>query len=950
MWRFSILYILVIILSFGIVQCQECGRQPDVAVIVVASVFSTLAVVLLIFGIIFFILWKRRRDLLKPQSTPIKKNRLVEERDSASPDVGHTNPGFNDSDIPADISLAEEGVGGYIQCQEYTSPAKKKSPKLSSGEGPSNKPWSSLPTSDIPPGLQRNGSVGSFDDTFFGVDPEVSSVWLQSQDFIGLGFNIAGSMRDGIFVSQVHNRGPAVESGQFKVGDRILSVTISFENMVYEDALTILSYASPYPVRVTLQKEKLVRKDRRVSESPSTLSHPLYRSQSMDTLKKIRKDSTLMPQRSFSEMRPEKKKENHQRSSAIASFSAKGEAFPTIQEHGSKKDLKLTNGGDVFKETVVTVEREPTNVNIPSVTVNMVDGNEKHDTSNATAFAANLFDKLNEQDKLDMLRLSYEDPNDDSNNSKVVISSAETSFTETAKSVGSLDLDAVVVSKSAPIKPERRKKSRSSGSSVSSSDTSISPRVSSLQSPDSEVVQEVFTDAGVQLSESQPKSSVFIDEVSEEIITPAIKDRNISVMSDKIEFSDVDITEKNDTSRSSLDIGSLTLVDYSLSDMESTLRPTTPENRNIVDEELITPEQSKKDSSGQSLSNMIAFKGTPTENGENSSIGSDVCNDTVIKASNSSSSLSSSGDEKNESKLQNTSEVDFNVTASNPSLFSTPYPSRNTKEKISGMSYDISMNELNDIETQMSQKSKQGKDLQKRGIAFEVRDDFTTGSVRTVAVDSKSPSVLRTMSCFDKIGNLEQFENTMQMTRTGSFTKNVKKDTTDSSLEWSGKRLVRSGSFSDIPQDDSVKDWRDHNVIDDSDTINSSTNEDIISSNDSINEDENEQKGLKKSNFFRARENLANLSDNSESLQSLQSLTESSSRSSTPPPPYTANGKDNGLGSSPDSIKLPNNLSTTDVIFNTDSDNNIIPAVKIENKENIRVSVSTSGHDDDTDC
>lgn len=48
-------------------------------------------------------------DLLSPQSTPIKKNRLVEERDSASPDGGHTNPGFNDSDIPADISLAEEG-------------------------------------------------------------------------------------------------------------------------------------------------------------------------------------------------------------------------------------------------------------------------------------------------------------------------------------------------------------------------------------------------------------------------------------------------------------------------------------------------------------------------------------------------------------------------------------------------------------------------------------------------------------------------------------------------------------------------------------------------------------------------------------------------------------------------------------------------------------------------
>ena len=31
-------------------------------------------------------------------------------------------------------------------------------------------------------------------------------------------------------------------------GDRIVALTICFESIVYEDALTILSYASPYPV------------------------------------------------------------------------------------------------------------------------------------------------------------------------------------------------------------------------------------------------------------------------------------------------------------------------------------------------------------------------------------------------------------------------------------------------------------------------------------------------------------------------------------------------------------------------------------------------------------------------------------------------------------------------------------------------------------------------------
>ena len=44
------------------------------------------------------------------------------------------------------------------------------------------------------------------------------SVLLESRDMIGLGFDICGSMRDGIYVSQVHNRGPAIETGLIKIG------------------------------------------------------------------------------------------------------------------------------------------------------------------------------------------------------------------------------------------------------------------------------------------------------------------------------------------------------------------------------------------------------------------------------------------------------------------------------------------------------------------------------------------------------------------------------------------------------------------------------------------------------------------------------------------------------------------------------------------------------------
>lgn len=100
-------------------------------------------------------------------------------------------------------------------------------------------------------------------------------------------------------------------------GDRILNVTISFRHVVYEDALTILSYASPYDVTMELEKglrpsnSSTLKKRKATSavclsgspsatlsvnagsvqspEAPSNdrLVHPLYRSQSIDDLSKV---------------------------------------------------------------------------------------------------------------------------------------------------------------------------------------------------------------------------------------------------------------------------------------------------------------------------------------------------------------------------------------------------------------------------------------------------------------------------------------------------------------------------------------------------------------------------------------------------------------------------------------------------------------------------------------
>ena len=76
-------------------------------------------------------------------------------------------------------------------------------------------------------------------------------------------------------------------------------------NMVYEDALTILSYASPYPVILQLRKAMPVPfDDDDVTDDLSKLtSHPVYRSQSLDDLSKINRDRWTGPRKTWTQLR-----------------------------------------------------------------------------------------------------------------------------------------------------------------------------------------------------------------------------------------------------------------------------------------------------------------------------------------------------------------------------------------------------------------------------------------------------------------------------------------------------------------------------------------------------------------------------------------------------------------------------------------------------------------------
>ncbi|XP_045462060.1 uncharacterized protein LOC123672114 [Harmonia axyridis] len=234
-------WLLFFVLSFGFVSAEEgCYGAGFVSTSVVLAVFITLCVV----GAVYY--WFRRRP---------KTEHLILETD---PEKGKTeyafdNPGFKDA------TLAK---------------SHEKSPTKNELEREEKQKRSNWP--NISAHTTKTEKKRAKDDCS-PAEQEVKVISLKSHDFTGLGFNICGNMKEGIYVKDILHRGPASESGKLNTGDRIRSVTINFEHIVYEDALNILSFASPYEIKVEATGGKILFGSSSKSNHPS---HPLYRSTS----------------------------------------------------------------------------------------------------------------------------------------------------------------------------------------------------------------------------------------------------------------------------------------------------------------------------------------------------------------------------------------------------------------------------------------------------------------------------------------------------------------------------------------------------------------------------------------------------------------------------------------------------------------------------------------------
>ncbi|XP_012264802.2 uncharacterized protein LOC105691107 [Athalia rosae] len=250
---------------------DACFGSGSIAGAVIGTFLTT--ILLLAVAALFYRQWRRHKG---------KHLVLVTDPEIVEDTYAFDNPCFKDVTNPAIARTIERPIS-------VASVASAETPVKDATRWSTS--WSSLGLGSV----VRNDKRRTLDDSCLGPKAtRVGVVSLRSRDFTGLGFNVCGNMREGIFVKDLLHRGPASESGRIHPGDRIASVKISFRNMVYEDALTILSYASPYDVELEVESggagsrpTTLLKKS--VGPSPAKICHPFYRSQSIPELSQSQK-------------------------------------------------------------------------------------------------------------------------------------------------------------------------------------------------------------------------------------------------------------------------------------------------------------------------------------------------------------------------------------------------------------------------------------------------------------------------------------------------------------------------------------------------------------------------------------------------------------------------------------------------------------------------------------
>ena len=693
-------------------------------------------------------------------------------------------------------------------------------------------------------------------------------------------------------------------------GDRIVSVTIAYDNIVYEDALTILSYASPYPVKVTVQKERAAGADPGMG-STEQLNHPLYRSQSLDALTRVGKEPAFRPKRTLSEMKSDTRKDSPRKggggggerrmskalsqtyppsaSSAgagVGAFDVSSDvmvhATEMVVDGKVRQDGGGGGGGGGFtpaQEVMSAVRSEAVRSAPPTEAPESRGCKEEEEEEDPNSGAGRKKSRLDTEAAREFASLMDQMLDGPSQRS------GDEETAESRKAAGGL----ATSPKTPPNKPQRKKKP-SSSSSVSLDDPA---EFFSAGGGGDGGVEETFlaaTAAAAQVQASPNRWQQDLGpEVEEEAIQPSFVKRDIVIGSGTIEFAPVERQDEAERPPSpSWGFSGAKM-------MPSYKRPASPEGEDPVEEELIEAAVACRD----------AQAAAPLPSSAKSRGSSEGPSAAALKKEEERKRKKEKEKEKKPPLDEEELEQLIAMNAFPPG--SQGWAGIKAGGKQGGivddfLPRDVALQALkgqqeaaaghargsgssSNSSSSSSEASSQGQRSHHRaGVAFEVRDDVLTG--RPVSIDisrsrNSSASPSRT-GARDRMGRASSLRGDddqdddlqQQQQRQGDA---EDKENREEALDWSGKRLVRSGSFPEIPQDDSISDWTDKNKLNNDDDDNSTTTSGKRSTADTNPESDSEVEAprtLPDRDIFKARENLANMSDLSNSI--------SSSRSSSP--------------------------------------------------------------------
>ncbi|XP_074517825.1 uncharacterized protein LOC141784041 [Sebastes fasciatus] len=106
--------------------------------------------------------------------------------------------------------------------------------------------------------------------------PESGVIVKTAQDGCSEGLVYGGGGKEGIFIKEVVPESPASKSLKLKEGDQILSATVYFDNVSYEDAIQILEHAQAYKVKLCLKRKPDITESEPVLESDTIPEDDVY--------------------------------------------------------------------------------------------------------------------------------------------------------------------------------------------------------------------------------------------------------------------------------------------------------------------------------------------------------------------------------------------------------------------------------------------------------------------------------------------------------------------------------------------------------------------------------------------------------------------------------------------------------------------------------------------------